>query len=260
VVIDVYPDLDCAFVEPLPGAIPISFRNYFLPSRFHANFDFKDGAKTWSATFLVSVNDQGEPKLLKVEVQGLVAPHPKPLEKTYTKDNPPKFKTINGVELIVNSFTKSELAEFSALQPERESVTRKQLKTIEQRRFDLLESALVMAVTTLTPKLAKDGSIKWDARPPVSPMELRELTKEIGTRIRRRLTISYLQKISAIYLKAIKENTDPITAIMESERIAHRTAVEHATRARRTKINGKPLLPPTTKGKVSTVTRAKDKK
>jgi hypothetical protein len=170
------------------------------------------------------------------------------------------------------------------------------IKLVEQYRFQLLELALKLVITTRTPAymLREEYSIEtvailralsqsgykstnpllmelptgikgepadfvryWDGNPnPTSAKELQELVKLIDTRIRKRVTPEYLQHIARIYTEAVADKENPIKAIMDSEGVAHRTASEYATKARQ---HEKRFLPPTTSGKV-TVKKTTSKK
>jgi hypothetical protein len=89
---------------------------------------------------------------------------------------------------------------------------------------------------------------------PLGAIELRELKSTINTRLRKQITPDYLQSIATIYVQAVKDGKKPIQAIMESERVEHRTASDYATKAR--KLG---LLPDTKPG-VVTIEKPKRKK
>jgi hypothetical protein len=77
-------------------------------------------------------------------------------------------------------------------------------------------------------------------------LELQELNKTINTALRRRITPEYLQHIANIYTQAVLEGKNPVQAIMDSERVEHRTASNYGSRAR--KLG---LLPDTVPGVVT---------
>jgi hypothetical protein len=89
---------------------------------------------------------------------------------------------------------------------------------------------------------------------PLSSIELRELKLTINTKLRKQITPEYLQHIATIYVQAVRDSKRPIYAIMESERVEHRTASDYASKAR--KLG---LLPETTPG-VVTIDKPTNKK
>jgi hypothetical protein len=87
----------------------------------------------------------------------------------------------------------------------------------------------------------------WDGNgEPLSAIELRELKTTINTKLRKQITPEYLQHIATIYTQAVRDGKKPVQAIMESERVEHRTASDYATKAR--KLG---LLPETKPGVVT---------
>lgn len=241
-------ELKTVLVDP-GHSEPVRFGKYILPKSFSAWFIFSDKSKVWDIVFEIRVSDEGVPSLYKVEILG----------------------------------SRSR----NLLEQGRESVKRWQLQRVEQERFNLLETALKVAICTRVPAyMPKEeyspeavamralnkvipninpleleplpaGFIRyWDGNPnPLNAQQIKELTKEIDTRIRKRIDAKYLKRIAKIYTDAVNEGKNPIEAIMESESVKHRTASEYATKARAPELK---LLPVTTPGKV-TITRQKRK-
>jgi hypothetical protein len=95
----------------------------------------------------------------------------------------------------------------------------------------------------------------WDGKAdPLTRSELSDLSKTINTTLRKRITPEYLEHIANIYTQAVKDGKKPIQVIMDSERVAHRTASDYASKARELG-----LLPETKPG-VVTIERPKRKK
>jgi hypothetical protein len=204
----------------------------------------ENGDKDWTAIFTVSVSDLGTPTLDSVVI--------------------------------------------------RQGVDRWKIKLIEQYRYTLLEMALKIVVKTRTPQIMLESEYSplavsvmramakmgvessnpvvmelpthlkgvpttfvryWDGKAdPLTRSELSDLSKTINTTLRKRITPEYLEHIANIYTQAVKDGKNPIQAIMDSERVAHRTASDYASKARELG-----LLPETKPG-VVTIERPKRKK
>jgi hypothetical protein len=176
----------------------------------------------------------------------------------------------------------------------RQGVDRWKIKLIEQYRYTLLEMALKIVVKTRTPQIMLESEYSplavsvmramakmgvessnpvvmelpthlkgvpttfvryWDGKAdPLTRSELSDLSKTINTTLRKRITPEYLEHIANIYTQAVKDGKNPIQAIMDSERVAHRTASDYASKARELG-----LLPETKPG-VVTIERPKRKK
>ena len=238
------PGLFMAWAEPGQSE-PTYLGKHIVPKTFDTIFMFKEkDDKDWTAIFTVSVSDLGTPSLDSVTIR-------------------------NGVD-------------------------RWKLKLIEQYRYTLLEMALKIVVKTRTPQIMLESEYSplavavmramakmgvessnpvemelpthlkgvptkfvryWDGKAdPLTRSELSDLTKTINTTLRKQITPEYLQHIADVYTQAVQNGKNPIQAIMDSERVKHRTASDYATKAR--KLG---LLPETTPG-VVTIETPKRKK
>ena len=224
---------------------PTYLGKHIVPKTFDTIFMFKEnGDKDWTAIFTVSVSDLGTPTLDSVVI--------------------------------------------------RQGVDRWKIKLIEQYRYTLLEMALKIVVKTRTPQIMLESEYSplavsvmramakmgvessnpvvmelpthlkgvpttfvryWDGKAdPLTRSELSDLSKTINTTLRKRITPEYLEHIANIYTQAVQDGKNPIQAIMDSERVAHRTASDYASKARELG-----LLPETKPG-VVTIERPKRKK
>ena len=111
------PELKTVWVEP-GHSEPVYFGKYIVPKSFSAWFIFSDKSKVWDIFFEIRVSDEGVPSLYKVEILG----------------------------------SRSR----NLLEQGRESVQRRQLKIVEQERFNLLETALKVAISTRVPAYMRD--------------------------------------------------------------------------------------------------------
>ena len=235
------------FAHSEPGVSdPVQFGDRVIASAFTSLFMFKDKDKTWTAIFKIRVSDLGTPKLHSVEVIGSQTKHPKPLRAlTMTNGKPDP------------NWTEDEYAEYSELIPDTESVERWQLKVIEQYRFQLLELGIHLAIKLGEPTFMKfpSGEIRrhWDPIPPLTVTELKQLQRQIDTKIRQKITPDLLAHVADLYTRAGLQGEPPIKAIKEFYKCSYRTAQDYATKARRAG-----LLPETDPG-VVTVTKAKPK-
>jgi hypothetical protein len=224
---------------------PTYLGKHIVPKTFDTIFMFKEnGDKDWTAIFTVSVSNLGTPTLDSVVIS--------------------------------------------------QGVDRWKIKLIEQYRYTLLEMALKIVVKTRTPQIMLESEYSplavsvmramakmgvessnpvvmelpthlkgvpttfvryWDGKAdPLTRSELSDLSKTINTTLRKRITPEYLEHIANIYTQAVKDGKNPIQAIMDSERVAHRTASDYASKARELG-----LLPETKPG-VVTIERPKRKK
>jgi hypothetical protein len=238
------PGLFMAWAEPGQSE-PTYLGKHIVPKTFDTFFMFKEkDDKDWTVTFTVSISELGTPTLDSVTIR-------------------------NGVD-------------------------RWKIKLIEQYRYTLLEMALKIVVKTRTPQIMLESEYSplavsvmramakmgvessnpvvmelpthlkgvpttfvryWDGKAdPLTRSELSDLSKTINTTLRKRITPEYLEHIANIYTQAVKDGKNPIQAIMDSERVAHRTASDYASKARELG-----LLPETKPG-VVTIERPKRKK
>ena len=249
---DFVPGLHTGFCEPGQSE-PTALGKFVVPKNFVTVFMFEDFDKKtkkwldgdhWEVIFRVSVSDLGTPVLDGLEMYG--------------------------------------------------SITRWKLKLIEQYRYTLLELALKIVVSTRKPRfmLEEEYDLEtvavlraitemgtessnpilmelpthlkgvptkfvryWDGKAePLNATELKDLTKTINTTLRKRITPEYLQHIATIYIQAVRDGKKPIHAIMDSERVEHRTASDYSSKAR--KLG---LLPETRPG-VVTIDKPTNKK
>ena len=235
------PGLTEAFCEP-GDSEPVEFGKFIVPKTFRAIYLFTEHeprkdpkANMWKVAMTVSISELGTPVLDSVEISG--------------------------------------------------NVTRTKLKIIEDYRYLLLELSLKIAIKTRVPQVMLESEYSaetvaivralsnagvpnnnpivmditeldslpvkfvryWDGRAePLTRAELQELNKTINTALRRRITPEYLQRIADIYTQAVLEGKNPVQAIMDSERVEHRTASNYGSRAR--KLG---LLPDTVPGVVT---------
>ena len=238
------PGLFMAWAEPGQSE-PTYLGRHIVPKTFDTIFMFKEKEdKDWTVIFTVSVSDLGTPSLDSVVI--------------------------------------------------RQGVDRWKIKLIEQYRYTLLEMALKIVVKTRTPQIMLESEYSplavsvmramakmgvessnpvlmelpthlkgvptkfvryWDGKAdPLTRSELSDLTKTINTTLRKQITPKYLKHIADVYTQAVKDGKNPIQAIMDSERVKHRTASDYATKAR--KLG---LLPETKPG-VITIETTKRKK
>ena len=238
------PGLFMAWAEPGQSE-PTYLGRHIVPKTFDTIFMFKEkDDKDWTVIFTVSISDLGTPSLDSVVI--------------------------------------------------RQGVDRWKIKLIEQYRYTLLEMALKIVVKTRTPQIMLESEYSplavsvmramakmgvessnpvlmelpthlkgvptkfvryWDGKAdPLTRSELSDLTKTINTTLRKQITPKYLKHIAEVYTQAVKDGKNPIQAIMDSERVKHRTASDYATKAR--KLG---LLPETKPG-VVTIETTKRKK
>lgn len=246
------PNLVMAHSEP-GDSEPTKFGEHVIAKKFISLFRFRDGDKTWSAYFTTKISDLGTPKLLEVKVTGSTAEHPKPLSRTYTREDTREQVLGRGAW-----FSREELDEFARLQPEAESVERWQLKIVEQFRFQLLELGIRLAIELGEPMKRQSPDGEWQlvylGREPFSESEIKKILKDIDKKIRQKITPDFLAKVASLYTAAGLRGERPIKAIEEFYKCSYRTAQDYATKAREQN-----LLPETTPGKV-TVKKPKAKR
>jgi len=220
---------------------------YSVAQEFGVAFKFQDGEKIWTSRFWIKVTDLGTPKLMKVEIEGSKAKHPKPLTRSYTSDKMKDF--LNESQGVWA--TKEELEEYQKLDPEPDSVTRLQIKRTEQYRFQLYELALRIAIEHGEPVSMKDpdGVLhKVYLQKTLEEAELRRISKLIGKKIRLKIKDELLEEVAKIYTESALAGLNPIQEIMAFYKCSNRTAQSYAEKARK---SPKKFLPETTPGKIT---------
>lgn len=198
-----------------------------IPKNFKINFYLKKDRKIWRTSFHIKISDLGTPRLLSVNTFGCGEWPISFIERAkkhelFTDEEKRLFKLSSDGQ---------------AMMADPESVERWQLKFVEQYRFQLFELALLIAMqdSFYSPK-----DVSLNAR------EIRELQKQIGKKIRQRITPDFLREVADLYTRAGSNGENPIPAIMEVYKCSHRRAQEYATMARNLK-----LLPATERRKVT---------
>ena len=239
------PGLFMAWAEPGQSE-PTYLGKHIVPKTFDAIFMFKErDGKEWTAIFTVSVSDLGTPSLDSVAIrQGVDRWKIKLIEqyrytllelalKIVVKTRTPSFRDSN--EKIYNDKYYEKLLKDGKV----------------ELNADNWGEYLNQEPHTEPVELIR----WWDGTAdPLTRSELSDLTKTINTTLRKRITPEYLKHIADVYTHAVKDGKNPIQAIMDSERVAHRTASDYASKARELG-----LLPETKPG-VVTIERPKRKK
>lgn len=239
-VTELIPNLILAHSEP-GGSEPTEYKGKIIPKSFSSIFLFQDGEKTWSCDYEIKISSHGTPKLMRVEIRGSVAKNPRPLQKSYTKENMHELMEI--VTGKRKSFTDEELAWSRETAPEADSVERWQIKFIEQYRFQLFELAVRLAYEYDKPGLMKMPSgekrIMWLEKKPLTEPELKEIQREIGKSIRKKITPEFLEEVAKVYTEAGLRGEFATKAVAEFYKVKRRTAEDYVMASR--KMN---FLPP----------------
>ena len=246
---------------------PISFElntpnakkeTYEVAKEFNVSFKFLDGSKLWSSKFSVKITELGTPKLMKVEVEGSRAKHPKPINRSinWNTATPEEVEQWNK-----NSkgfwATKEEFENYRKELPEADSVERWQLKHIEEKRFELFEMALRIAILHGAPVEMKDPEGKLHkvyVEREITELDLKKIEKLLVKKIRQRVTNELLLEVSRIYTESALVTGKPIQDLMAFYKCSERTAQTYCERAR---LAG--FLPETTPGKI-TIEKPKKRK
>lgn len=226
------------------------FEGRLIPREFKAFIGFEDKSpgKSWTIVFNVRVSDLGTPALTSVQVVGSYEVEPL-VNKLKSADR----QNLDSPELFEKLSTDPQ---FAGARPEIASVERWQLKVVEQYRFELFEMSLILAMTTLSPKDTKDGTV-WVHEPRrFTADDAIRIRREITVRMRQKITPEFLKQVAQVYTEAVLAGENPVQAIMRRYNCAHRTASEYATKARDPKYG---FLPETDKGKI-TVEKPKARK
>jgi hypothetical protein len=250
---DFVPGLYEAFCEPGQSE-PTVLGKFVVPKTFRAVFMFKDHDKEtkawlkgddWIVTFSVSISDLGTPVLDGLEISRNV--------------NRWKIKLIEQYR-----YTLLELALQIVVKTLTPSFRDANERLFNEKYYEKLlhDGKVELTADNWDEYLNREPRTEpleivrwWDGNAkPLSAIELRELKVTVNTKLRKKITPEYLQHIATIYTQAELDGKKPVIAIMESERVEHRTASDYATKAR--KLG---LLPETTPG-VVTIEKPKRKK
>lgn len=250
---DFVPGLHTAFCEPGQSE-PTVLGKFVVPKTFIAVFMFKDYDKEtkawlegddWKVIFSVSISDLGTPVLDGLDISKNVTRWKIKLIEQY------RYTLLElALQIVVKTLTPSYRDENERLFNEK--YYEKLLKDGHMKlNADNLDEYLNKEPRTDPVSIVR----WWDGNgEPLSAIELRELKTTINTKLRKKITPEYLQHIATIYTQAELDGRKPVIAVMESERVEHRTASDYATKAR--KLG---LLPETTPG-VVTIETPKRKK
>ena len=250
---DFVPGLHEAFCEPGQSE-PTLLGKFVVPKTFKGVFMFKDYDKEtkawlkgddWLVTFTVSISDLGTPVLDGLDISKNVTRWKIKLIEQY------RYTLLElALQIVVKTLTPSYRDS-----NERVFNDKYYEKLLKDGQIELNASNWDEYLNRET-QTEPVNLVRWwnSNNEPLGAIELRELKSTINTRLRKQLTPEYLQSIATIYVQAVKDGKKPIQAIMESERVEHRTASDYATKAR--KLG---LLPDTKPG-VVTIEKPKRKK
>jgi hypothetical protein len=217
-----------------------------VPKRFTALFTFyeeRSRVKIWGLRFRIFISENGTPVLWNIQIEGSFEPKIQNFRVTQeiAMQDPDKWKPLADFnsEPIESSVTEGE--RLGAV-----SIQRWQLRVLEQQRFNLLELAVRLAITT-TSQVTENGITWWRIEnKKFDTDDLRIIKKNIERKLRQKITPELLKKVADIYTNAELSGESPIQALQNHFQLKYRTAQEYAIRARRLG-----LLPETTPGKVT---------
>ncbi len=250
---DFVPGLYEAFCEPGQSE-PTLLGKFVVPKTFKSVFMFKEYDKEtkawlkgddWLVTFSVSISDLGTPVLDGLDISKNVTRWKIKLIEQY------RYTLLElALQIVVKTLTPTYRDA-----NERVFNDKYYEKLLKDGQIELNASNWDEYLNR-EPQTEPVNLVRWwnSTSEPLGAIELRELKSTINTRLRKQLTPEYLQSIATIYVQAVKDGKKPIQAIMESERVEHRTASDYATKAR--KLG---LLPDTKPG-VVTIEKPKRKK
>lgn len=242
---DFVPGLHQAFCEP-GRSEPTVLGKFVVPKTFQGIFMFKDFDKStkewlagddWLAFFSISISDLGTPVLDGLEI----------------KKNVTRWK----IKLIEQyRYTLLELALQIVVKTLKPSYRDENERIFNEKFSEALRKGEKVSITAENwdeyrnnePRTLPVSLIRWwtGNGEPLSAIELKELKVTVNTKLRKVITPEYLQHIATIYTQAVMDGKKPIQVIMDSERVAHRTASDYASKAR--KLG---LLPKTKPGVVT---------
>jgi hypothetical protein len=238
------PGLFMAWAEPGQSE-PTYLGKHIVPKTFDTFFMFKEkDDKDWTVIFSISVSDLGSPLLDSVTIRNGVDRWKIKLIEQY------RYTLL---EMALKIVVKTRKPRFM-LESEYDLVTVASLRAITLLGIES-NNPILMELPTHLKGVPTKFVRYWDGKAePLTRTELSDLTKTINTTLRKRITPEYLQHIATIYTQAELDGKKPVLAIMDSERVEHRTASDYATKAR--KLG---LLPETLPG-VVTIEKPKRKK
>lgn len=217
-----------------------------VPKRFTALFTFYEEGKRvkiWGLRFRIYISENGTPVLWNIQVEGSFEPEYQDIRITQdlAMQDPDKWKPPVK--------KKSDKEESPITEGERlgaVSIQRWQLKVLESQRFNLLELAMRLAITTTT-QVTENGITWWRIEnKDFSAADLKKIKMSVERKLRQKITPDLLKQVAEIYTKAELSGEPPIQALQNHFHLKHRTAQEYATRARRLG-----LLPETPRGVVT---------
>ena len=189
-----------------------------IPFMFRVNFYIKaKPSKAFRTTFHVRVDEDGSPLLVSVWTFGVDEFPLWFLEKARNKE---KVTKSEGERLVKH--TDERLLE---------GVQRYQSDFVAKYQTQLFDRAVLIGLNYS----AKKSNISY------TPKQLQDLTKQIQSRTRRKVTPALLKHVAKIYLEAETSfpKGNPIEAIKDELHVSHRRAQEYAEYARDAKY-----LPP----------------
>lgn len=187
-----------------------------IPFMFRVNFYIKaKPSKVFRTSFHIRVDEDGSPLLISVWTFGVDEFPLWFLEKMSNKEK----------------LTKAEAERLSTRKPLSEGVQRYMSDFVAKYQTQLFDRAVLIGLNYS----AKKSNISY------TPKQLQDLTKQIQTRTRRKVTPALLKHVAKIYLEAETSfpKGKPIEAIMDELHVSHRRAQEYAEYARDAKY-----LPP----------------
>jgi len=236
-------DKEVAFLDGLP-----------VPKRFTALFTFYEEGKRvkiWGLRFRIFISENENPVLWSIEIEGSFEPEHQDFRITQeiAMQEPDKWKPANKPSSNSENSSITSGERLGAV-----SIQRSQLRVLEQQRFNLLELAVRLAITT-TKQITENGVTWWRIEnKDFSAEEIRNIKREVGRKLRKKITPELLKQVAEIYTQAELSGESPIQALQTHFNLKYRTAQDYATKARRIG-----LLPETTPGKV-TVKKPRERK
>ena len=252
------PGLFMAWVEPGQSE-PVKFGERIIPETFTAYYHFKNKSKTWIIEFHVSITTGSTPILTSVTTHGAES-----VEVIGNKSNYSERDTVHRWQLKVLEQYRYQLLELGI----ELAITTRWPTVMLRREYNALNMAFSRAMTDLGHKpnemvLEHPSTITgtlpngepadfvrfWDGNPnPVTGKELKQLQRDIGKSVRRRVTDKFLMEIAGVYTQAVMDGLDPIQELVNVYKCKSRTAQEWTHKARAPHLG---FLPPTTPGKVT---------